>query len=440
MENDAADAHVSELYQEIENEVLERILPKNDVLPRVNSFIKTLEKTANSLELDCRIVIGGSVAKNTHIVDDFDCDLFIRFNPKKYGTDAIGELLTAIIKKQQNDPSGGKLLDAQLLHGSRDYYKTVVDGITYELVPTLDINAAKDAPNITDMSLFHVDWTVSKCKKYSALNNQIRLAKVFCKGQGVYGAESYIGGFSGHVVDILVVFAGGFDQLLKQSLTWTDKQVIDVEKFYHGKNALALINEAKLTSPIIVVDPIVPERNAASALTQNCFDTFKKSAAKYLENPSADFFEKKEFNFRSLESKSKDGITYQIHLVPLSDKKDIAGAQHVKVLSYICEQAVENNFVVVGSGWNWSDNFSGDIFVRVSCDSLFPTTTVRGPPLSMAAAVNAFKLSHASTFEKDGKLWATVKRRYAKFDLLLDAISAHELITVRGKSFSWKKL
>jgi len=227
----------------IEQKVLSRIVPQEDILPRVNLFIDSFSSVIKSLKLDCRIAIGGSVAKNTHLVNDFDCDLFIRFNPKKYATDEIGGLLAAIVKKKQ---AAGELLDAQLLHGSRDYYKTVIDGITYELVPTLDVAAASDASNITDMSLFHVDWAVQKCKQYlqrtrrkhQSLNDEIRLAKAFCKAQNVYGAESYIGGFSGHVVDILVIAYGGFEELLEQSYKWvansdeSNKPLIDVESYY----------------------------------------------------------------------------------------------------------------------------------------------------------------------------------------------------------------
>lgn len=418
-------------FDQVESSVLSAIEPKESILPIVNEFVSLLEKSAKKLKFDCRIVIGGSVAKNTYLSGDFDCDVFVRFSPKKYSDDEIATRLSELVETSN-------LFDAQLLHGSRDYYKVVVGGITYELVPTLDVAVANDAPNITDMSLFHVEWVVQKCKQISGMNNQIRLTKAFCKSQRVYGAESYIGGFSGHVVDILVIACGGFRQLLDQCQTWGDKFVLDVENYYPNGDALTRLNEAKLTSPIIVIDPIVAQRNAASALSAKCFEKFKASAKKYLENPSVDFFKATTFDSKSLEKVS--GVTYEISVVPLSDKKDIAGAQHVKVLEYVLEQAKLHEFNVVGSGWTWNSDMSGNLFVRVANDELSSTTTVRGPPVDLAHAVKAFKSIHRKIVEKDGKLWATVQRKFSRLGSLLDSLQKHELVTIRCKSFSWKVL
>ena len=435
-------------FVEIENDVLSRIVPKKSAFPVVNVFVESLKKTASKIGIDCRVVIGGSVAKDTYLDGDFDCDVFVRFNPQQLGKshavtsavvvdEKIVSYLTQIVKKIAQT-SGLAKNEIQLLHGSRDYYKITKDGITYELIPTLDVKNAAEAPNVTDMSLFHVDWVVTACKKNKKLSNEIRLAKAFCKGQGVYGAESYIGGFSGHVIDILVIYCGGFREFLKDSLTWQNKQIIDVENHHAGKDALSILNEAKLTSPIIVIDPIVSQRNAASALNKSCFEKFKLAASAYLKNPSLGFFVNATFDFKSLAK--LPGVTYVLHLVPQSDKKDIAGAQHVKVLEYICQQARENDFAVVGSGWVWSADLSGDIYVRFERDKLSETHDLRGPPIAMTDAANKFRAAHLTIEVRTGCLWAAVARKYPTVEKLFTALVAHELIKMRCKSFSWKKI
>src|SRR3990167_7967472 len=51
---------------------------------------------------------------------------------------------------------------------------------------------AKEAKNMTDVSLLHVGWVKKRLNK--KLADQVRLAKKFFRAQKVYGAETFIRG------------------------------------------------------------------------------------------------------------------------------------------------------------------------------------------------------------------------------------------------------
>ena len=52
------------------------------------------------------------------------------------------------------------------------------------------------------------------------------------------------------------------------------------------------LNESKLQSPIVFVDPTFKERNALAALSRETFEKFKKASKVFLRAPSKRYFEK----------------------------------------------------------------------------------------------------------------------------------------------------
>lgn len=243
------------------NEVIAKIKPPKGLFEKeINEVVSAINSDLKKSKIKAEAVVGGSFAKDTHLIGDHDCDIFVRFDYKKYKETDLSELLEKILKQ----------FKAERVHGSRDYFQ-FRKSLNYEVVPVLKINKASEAVNVTDASPLHVAW-IRKYKK----SDEIRLAKAFCKAYKIYGAESYIKGFSGHVLDILTVYYGDFIKLLKASQKWKDKTVIDIMK-YHD-DALFELNSSKLQSPLIVVDPIQKDRNAAAALSYEAVEMFKKKS------------------------------------------------------------------------------------------------------------------------------------------------------------------
>ncbi|MFP4112143.1 MAG: nucleotidyltransferase domain-containing protein [Candidatus Woesearchaeota archaeon] len=397
---------------------------KESIMSCVDKTIKKIDELLKKRNISAKAMLGGSSAKGTFLKGQFDCDVFVRFSEEyRANNESLPDLLEPIIKKLTE----GKY---QRVHGSRDYFqfssKTRIKNaneIEFEIIPVLHIEDPKNALNITDSSPLHVNWIKNKIKQKSELKDQIILTKLFMKSQELYGAESYIRGFSGHVVDILTAYYGSFENLVKNSLEWKKKQIIDVENHYKNeKEALSKLNKAKI-SPLIVIDPVEKTRNAAASLSLEKFSLMKESSKAFLENPHESFFEKQELDIDKLfkNAKKENRNIHAIKVLPRPGKKDVQGAKLLKVFNHITKKLKENDFDIEDKFWKWDKKKCYMIFY-LKQEKLCEDKIQEGPPLSKKINVNMFKIKYKETFEKDGRILALVKRRYTKPKELIEEL------------------
>jgi tRNA nucleotidyltransferase (CCA-adding enzyme) len=278
------------------------------------------------LKIKAEVFLGGSLAKNTLVKKDFyDIDIFVRFD-RSYDN-RISDILGKLLK------------DAKRIHGSRDYYQKNIGNIIIEIIPVININKPEQAVNVTDLSYFHVNYILKKIKKIKNLENEIKLAKTFAHAQNVYGAESYINGFSGYAIELLIVHYKTFLNFLKE-ITKTDfskgKMIIDTEKLYKNNQELInSINPSKVFSPIILIDPTYKERNALSSLSKETLYKFQKSSRSFLKKPSKSFFIKKKIS-----KDFKDSETKIISIKTNKQSGDIAGTKSKKFYNFLTSQLI----------------------------------------------------------------------------------------------------
>src|SRR3989344_9161229 len=390
-----------------------QIKPDNKVIKEADEFVKKINKEIKLKKIKAISVAGGSIAKGTFLKNDHDVDIFVKFDYSCRNKD-ISKLLGNILKK----------LKPELVHGSRDYYQ-IKNKLTYEIIPVLDIKKPEMAVNVTDMSPLHVSWV----KKFPKYLEDIRLAKQFCKSIKVYGAESYIKGFSGHVLDILVIYYKGFLNLLKNSQNWKKYTVIDFYNVHKG-NALRNLNRSKI-SHLIVIDPIQPKRNAAAALSEEKINIFKEAAGKFLIKQSEDFFIKKEFTIDEIKRKYKNYKIVFLVAIPKEGKTDVSGAKLLKAFEHIKKHISLNRFTLINSDWKWDKEA---IFYFVLKKETLPISIERvGPPLHEKKHVENFKKKHKKTFTKKDRVYAKVKRNYRKVDELIKNLIKDEYIKEKVK-------
>jgi len=384
--------------QEILKKALTELKPEQKKVKEVEEFLIKLNKEIKKSKIKATATPGGSYAKDTWLKGDYDVDVFVKFD-LKYKTQEISKLLEKILKK----------FKPIKLHGSRDYY-WVQNSLRFEIIPVLNIAKPNQALNTTDFSPWHVTWVNREGKKYK---DDIRLAKKFMKTQGCYGAESYIKGFSGHVVDILVIYNKGFLPLLRAAVKWKPKVIIDYYKKV-GKNAEFILNKSKIQGPMIIIDPVQPERNAAAALSQEMFDAFVSSAKKFLEKPSDKYFEYQETNLEQLKKKGKLVL---VDVEVPEGKEDPVGAKLVKAFDFIAKELDE--FGVVKKEWEW-DKYKNAVFIYLLKKEKLPDTYEQpGPPVAMQKETIKFKKKHKKTFVKQGKVWAKIKYEFRTPEELL---------------------
>jgi tRNA nucleotidyltransferase (CCA-adding enzyme) len=408
--------------KEIVKKILKEIKPEKN--EEIDNFIKILKKN-----IKAEINLGGSFAKNTHIGKDYDCDIFVRFDLKEKNiSKKLFDSLNKISKKLK--------FNIEIIHGSRDYYNFKYKNINFEIVPVYKIKQAEDAENIMDMSPFHVKWIKENIKN---LNDDIRLIKKLFKAQKIYGAESFIKGFSGHVVDILVIHYGGFKKTLQQISKWpkTSKKnfkkiVIDQEKYYKNKDVLFYMNKSKTISPLIVVDPIIKERNAAAALGNFCYNKAIDVAKEFLKKPSLEKFKK-----IPLENKfKKQKNTFVIKFKPLRGSKDVSGSKIMKAYRFITKEIQKQGFEIIESDWDFQEE---RIYISVKDQKIPKKFLQKGPSINMKQAVTNFKKAHPkSKFKTENEtLYVELNRKNTEFSKCLDEILKKEYLKQKVKVLNY---
>ncbi len=384
------------------NPFIAAIKPTLDEEKRVKAVTVSFLKKLNANLTDATAILGGSGAKGTWLSGNHDLDIFVLFPLRKYASRS-GELSEII------EPILEKLFPQQQLkrvHGSRDYFQLMYEGFNIEVVPILKIARAEQAVNITDVSPLHTKWVSAKS---AAIKDEILLAKQFCKAQSLYGAESYITGFSGYVLEILTSNYGSFEKLLRSSLKWKKNEVIDVEKHYPHKNALFHLNQSKVRSPLIVIDPVDKSRNAAAALSDEKCLLFQQKAKEYLTKPSADFFVKKEVLFDSwkadLQRRSHYGAW--IRLLMVEGKEDVVGVKIIKIIDFLEKELAP--FSVLKTGFVWDKSSAVTIYIEVEKKQREGEEIKPGPPLTLTLFVADFKKKNKDTFVEKDRIMARVK-------------------------------
>jgi tRNA nucleotidyltransferase (CCA-adding enzyme) len=270
-----------------------------------------------------------------------------------------------------------------------------------------------------------------KLKKNPGLADDIRLAKAFCKAANVYGAESYAKGFSGHVLDVLVIYYKGFIPLLKNAVKWKEHDVVDFNNHYKGK-ALQRLNKSKI-GPLIVIDPIQPERNAAAVLSREKFFLFKKKAEEFLKKPLKKFFEKKGITIGELKKKAKGKKLLLVKVKAVKGKQDVVGSKLLKAFDYIFNKLVSNDFKVYNKGWKWDKKNDALFWFMVKDETLSEKKVRLGPPLKNKQNVEDFRKKHKNIFVKGKRICAEVKRNYRKPEELLKEIKKDLYLKEKAK-------
>lgn len=361
-----------------------------DFLDKVNSVLKKKKIKAD-------VFVGGSFAKDTMVKSsNYDIDFFVRFDKEE----DISDILEKVIKEIK--------VKYLRVHGSRDYFQVPADEkVTFEVIPVLKIKNPKDAKNVTDLSYFHVNYVKKRITQQIA--NEIRIAKQFLKAQGIYGAESYIGGISGYGVEGLIIHYKSFEKMIKSIVKSTKKIIIDPEDKYKGKNALIELNESKIESPIVLVDPTFKERNVLAALRSEAFDKLKKSSEELLSKPNEKYFEIKDIKCE-IEAMIKGANKINAQFVKIDLKTDrqegdIAGTKMKKFSDFLVEE-IKRYFDVCNNTYSYLQSKEAQLFVVVK-----PKKEIvkMGPPLDLVEHAKAFRKEHKDTFIKEGRLYARLE-------------------------------
>jgi tRNA nucleotidyltransferase (CCA-adding enzyme) len=415
--------------QQVISQIKKNVVPSKNETMKVNEVSQEIIQIINEQaeKYGAELLIGGSVAKGTWLPGIHDIDCFLQFNYQTYSnkSESLSDITEKIVKRCFSK--------YQRLHGSRDYFQTTYQGYEVEIIPVLKISNPKMMKNITDVSPLHFIWLSKKTAK-SQLQTDVRLAKQFFKANGLYGAESFIQGFSGHVIEVLILHYGSFIKLLKQATKWTDTIIIDPESHYTDETQLMiLMNDSKLTSPLIVVDPMQPERNASAALSKKKYEKLKKIANKFLAKPNTNFFVEDKITAKKIRMRKSKNKLILLTITPEAETTiDVAGCKILKQFEYITQLITGFDFKIIRKNWYWDKHSEALLWFYVDPKKLSANFRHFGPPITVTEHATAFnkQWSKYTVKQSKGKLYVDLPRKVRTVNKVLAELKNDKTLKV----------
>ncbi len=241
----------------------------------LGASISKIRAVVDGMGLDAEVTPVGSAVRDTWLPGNYELDIFVLF-PKEAGDKyALGELIKEIAKRT--------FRNFRQNYAEHPYVIVKYEGFDIDLVPAYKIRKGERVVSSVDRTPFHSSYVLSKLKS----PEEVRLLKAFLKSINAYGAEERIGGFSGYLCELLVIFYGSFLDTIINASKWRPPVYIDPEMHLSEEYALSIFQD-----PLIVIDPVDPRRNVAAALTLTQFNRFRVAARAFLINPNLEFFKR----------------------------------------------------------------------------------------------------------------------------------------------------
>ncbi len=366
-------------------------LKKKERVVALAEKVKTqVEEIARKKKVNMKVRIEGSVAKDTWLRKSPDIDIFMRI-PSTVPQRAFGTLYLDIAKEAT---AGAKQIERFADH---PYLEAVLENeIAVNIVPCYDVEKGQ-WKSATDRTPFHTDYV--KPKLNDKLCSEIRLLKQFMKGIDIYGAEIRIGGFSGYLCELLVLFYGSFLEVLKAASSWTARVFIDLEEHYKGQeNKLRLAFD----EPLVIVDPVDKRRNAASAVRQERLDQLVGASREFLNKPGKEFFyspDARPFSQRELlERMANRGSTLIfVEVRGIKAVPDVLWGQLYKSQRALHAFTCRHEFEIIGDAV-WSDEKAFGVFILEAKNRRLPHLKRNvGPQLHRKQECEKFLRKHRNS-------------------------------------------
>jgi tRNA nucleotidyltransferase (CCA-adding enzyme) len=242
--------------------VRDRVVPdaeEREQLARVAAELQDRGREAvDERDLEADVLLVGSTARGTWLAGDRDVDVFVRFP-----TDVDREAL----ERNGLEIGHDVLPDGHEEFAEHPYVTGEYDGFEVDLVPCYAVEDASEGRSAVDRTPFHTLYLADRLD--DALADEVRVAKAFLKGAGVYGSDLRTRGFSGYLVELLVLEYGDFAGFLAAAADWQPPVHLDPEDHADdgGDGAGGPGDGGGLDAfddPLVVVDPTDPGRNVAA--------------------------------------------------------------------------------------------------------------------------------------------------------------------------------
>ncbi|WP_267641853.1 CCA tRNA nucleotidyltransferase [Haloarchaeobius amylolyticus] len=260
-------------FEETVAAVRERVDPspeeREQLRAAADEIIERAETAVAEYSPGADVMQVGSTARGTWISGDRDIDVFVRF-PADLDRETLEEYGLAV--------GHAVLPDGHEEYAEHPYIKGEYEGFDIDLVPCFRVPEAPAIRSAVDRTPFHNEYLREHLDE--SLAADVRVAKQFLKGIGVYGSNLRTEGFSGYLTELLIYECGGFRAFLEAATDWEPPVVFDPED--HAAQ--------EFDDPLVVIDPTDPERNVAAVLSAENFARLQHHARAFLDEPTVERF------------------------------------------------------------------------------------------------------------------------------------------------------
>jgi len=400
----------------------------------LKEVLERVEGSVRRLGLDAQVVPVGSAVRDTWLPNNRELDVFVLF-PREIGDkEVLGSLIVEIARESFGDYEQN--------YAEHPYVKVSYKGFEVDLVPAYRISPGERVISAVDRTPLHNSYVGSRLRSPT----EVRLLKAFLKSIGAYGAEERVGGFSGYLCELLIIYYGSFLNLLESAVKWGPRVYIDIEGHLNEEYALSSFN-----GPLIVIDPVDPRRNAAAALTETQFNRFKVASRSFLSDPDLEFFTRGlrgdagRCPLQHLEGELSLRRTRLLvaELRGLEDlSRELLWSQAKRLARLLGDELERNGFSPIWVS-GWTDERSSIVVAAELYSLTLPALEKRqGPPVGSGEEMNFLSTyvgsedSFGGPFIEGDRWYVYRRRRYSEATLLLnDLLSGSKMPSLlRGRA------
>ncbi|NHI93691.1 MAG: hypothetical protein EAX96_14490 [Candidatus Lokiarchaeota archaeon] len=420
---------------EIKDKILPKITPMHSEINKINNIISIiiseLEKEAklNSIAYNHIEPQGSTGIKQTNLSGTSDIDLFFLLDPNKYQ-----EILDMPKKEKKKSLSGlfkelsinwvMKALknigcsDIKLSYAEHPYVSASYDGFSIDVAGCfeLSLNTLKNNGPITaiDRTPHHSNFINKNLSKNE--KNEVRLLKAFFKSAKIYGDKSFMDkmGFTGFACELFIYYYKKIEKVFEKI---RDSENIIIDYFQRKDDEIK--NQPKFENQsIIIIDPTDPERNVTASISEKIFQFSKFMINKFYEKPTSDFFIEKAIEIKS--NKEFDPFLDNVVFIELEIYNQDVHYTLIRDKLYVVAEKIRKSFQKP-EYLDIKDFFYSIIYDKINASIIFYFKNGRcfekkyfkmGPPLYLKDSLQDFKVKNPKVFEKNGRLWAHLNRKF----------------------------
>ena len=365
------------------NLILKDIKPtpeeKKEIDNLSHKLMNYLQDLCDSGNIDAKVSLVGSVAKNTALKGKSDIDIFIAF-PLDTDKQFLKKTGLELAHKCCDEFEG----NAQHHYASHPYVTADIEGFEVDIVPCYAISKGSELKSAVDRTILHTRYIKENLTQVQ--EDEVLLLKRFMAMTGTYGSEFKVGGFAGYLCELLILEYGDFESTLNAAINWQYGHVIDLQNY--GTAQL-------FDDPLIVIDPTDANRNVAAALRLNKMAEFIQSCRNYLfsDNKKDYFYPLKRYlnkddliNEFAKRNSDVIAIRFEIPDIPL----DTLHPQLKKTCEALERKLNDEEFNVFKADY-WSDEvFTGVILLEMASSKLNDVKVNVGPKVFINKACENF--------------------------------------------------